>query len=145
MALICGLQGDEWMRANLSLPVLHHKEPPPNLQHDERRSGKAAIKLIKELGEVKPNKPPEDADKDKEAELSREDLKAILEKTAEISKIFNSKRKIKYEVIEEADLVQIQVIDTDNGNIVRKIPADEIVELVKKLHDILSGRLDVKA
>ncbi|MBQ9897296.1 MAG: flagellar protein FlaG, partial [Synergistaceae bacterium] len=81
----------------------------------------------------------------KDKELSREELKAILEKTAEISKIFNSKRKIKYEVIEEADLVQIQVIDTDDGEIIRKIPADEIVELVKKLHEVLSERLDVKA
>ncbi|MBR0097372.1 MAG: flagellar protein FlaG, partial [Synergistaceae bacterium] len=51
----------------------------------------------------------------------------------------------KYEVIEEADLVQIQVIDTDDGEIIRKIPADEIVELVKKLHEVLSERLDVKA
>ena len=40
--------------------------------------------------------------------------------------------------------MQVQVIDTDSGDIVRKIPADDIVELVKKLHDMLSERLDVK-
>ena len=136
------------MKANLSLPILQHKEQHPFLTPEEKHQPKSAITLIKELGKGKPSKPPENinknTDNDKDNELSREDLKAILEKTAEISKIFNSKRKIKYEVIEEADLVQVQVIDTDSGDIVRKIPADDIVELVKKLHDMLSERLDVK-
>nr|MBQ6740738.1 flagellar protein FlaG [Synergistaceae bacterium] len=133
------------MRANFNLPISHHNEPPPNLQQDERHAVK--LKLTRELGNIKPDKPPDELSKEraKDKELSREELKAILEKTAEISKIFNSKRKIKYEVIEEADLVQIQVIDTDDGEIIRKIPADEIVELVKKLHEVLSERLDVKA
>ena len=133
------------MRANFNLPVSHHREPPPNLQQEERRAVK--LKLTRELGHIRPEPSLEDLNKERtnDNELSRDDLKAILEKTAEISKIFNSKRKIKYEVIDEADLVQIQVIDTDDGKIIRKIPADEIVELVKKLHDILSERLDVKA
>ena len=134
------------MRANFNLPISHHNEPPPNAAaQDERRAVK--LKLTRELGNIKPDKPLDELSKEraKDKELSREELQAILEKTAEISKIFNSKRKIKYEVIEEADLVQIQVIDTDDGEIIRKIPADEIVELVKKLHEVLSERLDVKA
>ena len=134
------------MRANFNLPISHHSEPPPNAAaQEERRAVK--LKLTRELGNIKPDKPLDELGKEraKDKELSREELKAILEKTAEISKIFNSKRKIKYEVIEEADLVQIQVIDTDDGEIIRKIPADEIVELVKKLHEVLSERLDVKA
>ncbi|MBQ4418851.1 MAG: flagellar protein FlaG [Synergistaceae bacterium] len=134
------------MRANFNLPISHHSEPPPNAAaQEERRAVK--LKLTRELGNIKPDKPLDELGKEraKDKELSREELQAILEKTAEISKIFNSKRKIKYEVIEEADLVQIQVIDTDDGKIIRKIPADEIVELVKKLHEVLSERLDVKA
>lgn len=134
------------MRANFNLPISHHSEPPPNAAaQEERRAVK--LKLTRELGNIKPEPPLDELSKEraKDKELSREELQAILEKTAEISKIFNSKRKIKYEVIEEADLVQIQVIDTDDGEIIRKIPADEIVELVKKLHEVLSERLDVKA
>lgn len=134
------------MKIKFNLPISHHSEPPPNAAaQEERRAVK--LKLTRELGNIKPDKPLDELGKEraKDKELSREELKAILEKTAEISKIFNSKRKIKYEVIEEADLVQIQVIDTDDGEIIRKIPADEIVELVKKLHEVLSERLDVKA
>lgn len=131
------------MKASFNLQIVH-REPPPHLLPDERRPHSAMVKMTKQLGQVLPDKPPEDKNREKEIELSREDLKSILEKTAEIAKLFNSRRSIKYEVIEEADLVQIQVIDTDDGSIVRKIPADEIVELVKKIHNMLSERLDVK-
>ena len=36
------------MRANFNLPVSHHREPPPNLQQDERQAVK--LKLTRELG-----------------------------------------------------------------------------------------------
>ena len=74
------------MRANFNLPILHHSEPPPNLQQDERHAVK--LKLTRELGNIKPEPPLEDLSKErmKDNELSRDDLKAILEKTAEISK-----------------------------------------------------------
>ena len=145
MALICGLQGDEWMKTNLK-PAMHGV-PPQHFTPDKRH--KSNMTLIKQLGRVPPDVSPvlaEGKQRDKEQqELTRSDVKTILEKTAELAKLFNSRRKIKYEVIEEADLVQIQVIDEDEGKIIRKIPSDEIVELVKKIHEVLSGWLDVKA
>ena len=54
-----------------------------------------------------------------------------------------SSRHLKYEVIDEAGMVQIQVIETLDGNIVRKIPADEIVKLVSRIRETLNERLDV--
>ena len=48
-------------------------------------------------------------------------------------------------MIDEAGLVQVQVIDTLDGNIVRKIPADEIVKLVSRIRETLDDRLDVVA
>ena len=48
-----------------------------------------------------------------------------------------SNRHLKYEVIDEAGLVQVQVIDTADGNIVRKIPADEIVNLISRIRETL--------
>ena len=50
-----------------------------------------------------------------------------------------------YEVIVEAGLVQVQFIDTLDGNIVRKVPADEIVKLVSRIRETLDDRLDVVA
>ena len=61
-----------------------------------------------------------------------------------------SNRHLKYEVIDEAGLVQVQVIDTADGNIVRKISADEIVNLISRIRETLiretlNERLDVVA
>jgi len=75
-------------------------------------------------------------------QMDRDDLKEVLGKTLEVVDLLAPRRHLKYEVIDEADLVQVQVIDTDDGNVVRKIPADEIIELVKQIHKTLSKRLD---
>ena len=48
-------------------------------------------------------------------------------------------------VIDEVGLIQVQVIDTLDGNIVRKIPADEIVKLVSRIRETLDEWLDVVA
>ena len=54
-------------------------------------------------------------------------------------------RHLKFEVIDEAGLVQVQVIDTIDGNIVRKIPSDAIVKLVSRIRETLNERLDIVA
>jgi uncharacterized FlaG/YvyC family protein len=59
-------------------------------------------------------------------------------------------RALKYEVLKDAGIVQIQVIDTSDGSIVRKIPADEIVRFIETLKerlddqtaDQISGQID---
>ena len=78
-------------------------------------------------------------------EMDGEAQREVLEKTLEVVDLLAPDRHLKYEIIDEAGLVQVQVIDTNDGNIVRKIPADEIVELVKQIHKTLSDRLDVTA
>ena len=76
------------------------------------------------------------------AQMDRDDLKAVLGKTLEVVDLLVPRRHLEFKIIDEADLVQVQVIDTDDGNVVRKIPADEVVELVKQIHKMLSERLD---
>lgn len=77
-------------------------------------------------------------------ELDREGLKSLLKRTADlVESLTPSNRHLKYEVIDEAGMVQIQVIETLDGNIVRKIPADEIVKLVSRIRETLNERLDV--
>ena len=89
-------------------------------------------------------------------ELDKEDLKDLLRRTTDVVEALGpSNRHLKYEVIDEAGLVQVQVIDTADGNIVRKIPADEIVNLISRIretliyktliHETLNERLDVVA
>ena len=85
-----------------------------------------------------------EAEKEKDG-LSRDMLKEVLDKTLEVVDLLTPRRHLEYEVIEEADIVQVQVVNSDDGSIVRKIPADDVVKLVEQIHKILSERLDVKA
>jgi uncharacterized FlaG/YvyC family protein len=54
-------------------------------------------------------------------------------------------RDLKFEVHDESGIVQIQVIDTTDGRVIRKIPADEVLKLVASIREKMSERVDVKA
>ena len=77
--------------------------------------------------------------------LTKDEEKNLLEKTLELVDMLNPKRHLEYEVIEEADMVQVRVVNTDDGTIVRKIPSDEIVKLVEQIKAILADRFEVEA
>lgn len=58
-------------------------------------------------------------------------------------------RHLKYEVIDEAAIVQVSVINTEDGTIVRKVPPDKVVELVERMsknkkRSSSNDRFDVK-
>ena len=77
--------------------------------------------------------------------LTKDEEKDILEKTLELVDMLNPRRHLEYEVIEEADMVQVRVVNTDDGTVVRKIPSDEIVKLVEQIKAILADRFEVEA
>ena len=78
-------------------------------------------------------------------DMDRNDLKDVLDKTVEaVNLLAPPHRHLKYEVVDEAELIQVQVVNTDDGSIVRKIPSDDVVKLVEHLRKILSERFEVK-
>ena len=96
--------------------------------------------------EVLPHRDSGASVQDRPAGLDKEDLKDLLRRTTDVAEALGpSNRHLKYEVIDEAGLIQVQVIDTLDGNIVRKIPADEIVKLISRIRETLDERLDVVA
>ena len=44
-------------------------------------------------------------------------------------------RHLKYEIIDEAAIVQVSVINTGDGTVVRKVPPDKVVGLVKHIRE----------
>ena len=64
---------------------------------------------------------------------AKENQKKILKKASEM-------RHLKYEVIEDADIVQVSVIRSADGTIIRKVPPDKIVSLVKRVKEKKSER-----
>ena len=121
--------------------------PPPELDL------KAAMERVKsvELGKQKPEtaesvklKLKAEAEQDHK-DLTKDEQKDLLKKTLELADMLNPRRHLEYEVIEEADIVQVQVVNTDDGTVVRKIPSDEIVKLVEQIRSMLADRFEVEA
>ena len=77
------------------------------------------------------------------ASFSRETVMELVKHTSEILSTFD--RELKYEVKDDAGVVQIQVIDSRDGRIVRKIPADEVIKIIEQLKNQLDDRVDVWA
>lgn len=56
-----------------------------------------------------------------------------------------SMRHLEHEIIKDAKLIQVRVVNNEDGEVIRKIPPDKVVELVKKIRIKLQGkRLDLK-
>jgi uncharacterized FlaG/YvyC family protein len=77
------------------------------------------------------------------SELDKESQKKALSQTVELLSIFD--RELKYEVLEDAGVVQIQVIDANDGRVVRKIPADEVIKFIQAMKEKIDDRVDVLA
>jgi uncharacterized FlaG/YvyC family protein len=77
------------------------------------------------------------------SEQDRETQREVLKRTAELASMLD--RDLKFEVHEDSGIVQIQVIDTTDGRVVRKIPADEVLKLVSQIRERMSERVDVRA
>ena len=43
-----------------------------------------------------------------------------------------ARRHLQYEVIEDAAIVQVSVINSEDGTVIRKVPPDEVVGFVKR-------------
>ncbi len=85
------------------------------------------------------------AEKEQQSGLTKDEEKNILKKTLELVDALTPRRHLEYEVMEEADIVQVQVVNTDDGTVVRKIPSDEIVKLVEQIRAMLADRFEVEA
>ena len=98
-----------------------------------------------EAAQAAPEALREDPAASPEREPDRDTQKDVLEKVLEVVNLLAPDRHLEYEVIEDADMVQIQVVNNEDGQVVRRIPADEIIAMVKQIHKALSERLDVVA
>jgi uncharacterized FlaG/YvyC family protein len=75
-------------------------------------------------------------------EYNKDAQREIMQRISELASLLD--RDLKFEIHEDAGIVQIQVIDTTDGRIVRKIPADEALKFASKIREKMSERLDVK-
>ena len=61
----------------------------------------------------------------------------LLERTADLLTTYD--RALKFEMVEDAGIYQMQVIDMTDGRVVRKIPPDEVLKFIVYLKEQMSG------
>ena len=71
---------------------------------------------------------------DEQAEKHREEMLAKV----------GQRRHLQYDVISDAAIVQVSVINSEDGTLVRKFPPDEVVEFVRRVKTSPKGKLDIK-
>ena len=88
---------------------------------------------------------PEEATNQEDYE-QKDILRDVLSRAADLLSIGD--RGLKFEMVEDADLYQMQVVDMTDGRVVRKVPPDEIMKMITQLKEQisdLSDRVDVFA
>jgi uncharacterized FlaG/YvyC family protein len=124
--------------------IMKIKLPTEKMPYSGENIPREALRL-ENLGSAAPEQPPPASEPQAEVvpELDKEDLKKALSQTAELLSIFD--RELIFEVLEDVGVVQIQVIDANDGRVVRKIPADEVLKLIRAMKEKIDDRVDVLA
>ena len=73
------------------------------------------------------------------AVLEENVLKAI-DQAQEMAKIFN--RSLNFRYLKEADRYQVEVVDESNGDVIRRIPPDEIVGFIEHVNELIGSLFD---
>ena len=102
-----------------------------------------------ELPEPKQNNKKVSDDKSRQTRQQSKFEQLAEKAKSEVLDKFSEMRYLKYDVIEDADIVQVSVINSSDGTIIRKFPPDRVVSLVQKIREkllIKSGKklLDMK-
>jgi uncharacterized FlaG/YvyC family protein len=74
-----------------------------------------------------------------DAAFGNQTLSQTMEQTADLLSMFD--RELKYEVMEDAGVVQLQVIDSSDGTVVRKVPADEVIKFLEVMKKKIDDRV----
>ena len=119
-------------------PVLYSNSPAAEIQRQ--------VIKTKTLGDTKPEALPHEyelrkKEENKAARVQQSKSDAIAKKArAENIDRAAEKRHLRYEVIADADIVQVSVINSEDGTIIRKVPPDKVVGFVKKFREKISER-----
>ena len=120
-------------------PVLYSHSPAAEIQRQ--------VIKTKTLGHTESSPPPHEYEEyrkkaeQKAAKVQQLKSDAIAKKArAENIDRAAEMHHLRYEVIADADIVQVSVINSEDGTIIRKVPPDKVVGFVKKFRDKTNER-----
>ena len=131
-------------------PVLYSHSPAAEIQRQVIRTKTLGnVYSISSSGETESIK--ESEAKIEKAKQSKSDAIAKKARAENIDRAAEM-RHLRYEVITDADIVQVSVINSEDGTIIRKVPPDKVVGFIRKFREKSSSgktkrkyRLDIQA
>ena len=114
-------------------PVLYSHSPAAEIQRQ--------VVKTKTLGDTKSDPPAHEIEsrrkeETKAARVQQAKSDAIAQKArAENIDRAVEMRHLRYEVITDVDIVQVSVINSEDGTIIRKVPPDKVIGFVKKFRE----------
>ena len=81
----------------------------------------------------------------KNDELGKDEtqMERLLDQAEKMASVFG--RNLKFRYRKEADVYQVEVIDAQSQDIVRKIPSDEMVRFIEHINEMLGALFDTQA
>lgn len=70
-------------------------------------------------------------------------MERLLDQAEKMAGVFG--RNLKFRYRKEADVYQVEVIDAQSNEIVRKIPSDEMLRFIEHINEMLGALFDEKA
>ena len=81
--------------------------------------------------------------KKNDAQRDGAQMEHLLDQAEKMTKVFG--RNLKFRYRKEADVYQVEVIDAESKEVVRKIPSDEMVRFIENINEMLGALFDTKA
>jgi len=76
------------------------------------------------------------------AEKIREDVRRVVDELAKVARSFN--RRLEFSINDDTKEVIVKVVDQDSGEVVKQIPAEEIVRLHARIREAIGLLFDEK-
>ena len=78
-----------------------------------------------------------------EKQTGEQGVMGAIEQANKLMDLF--KRDLRFESHDEAGIIQISVINRNDGKVIRQIPPDMVVDMIVRIKEILGVLMDVKA
>ncbi len=72
--------------------------------------------------------------------IHADEVSKAVEKAGEMARIFD--RSLRFRYLKDADIYQVEVIDSGKDEVIRKIPPDEIVRFIEHIGELLGALFD---
>ena len=72
--------------------------------------------------------------------INDDGVSKAVEKAGEMARIFD--RSLRFRYLKDADIYQVEVVDSDKNEVIRKIPPDEIVRFIEHIDELLGALYD---